>query len=219
MKKILTIILSLSLLLIGCSACGNQSKKTAPSASPKQSAPAATEASKTVTDPYANKIYFTIEMANGGVMKGELYPDLAPITVANFVKLADAKFYDGLIFHRVMPGFMIQGGGFTPDMKQKPADAIKGEFSANGVKNGLSHTRGVLSMARTNVPDSASSQFFIMHADSTQLDGQYAAFGKVTEGLEVVDQIAKTATQTLADKGMENVPVEPQIIKTITIQK
>lgn len=219
MKKLITILLSATLLIIGCSACGSKTENANPSASPSQTAPAKDDDKKTPpADLYANKTYFTIEMENGGVMKGELYPDLAPISVANFIKLANDKFYDGLIFHRVMSGFMIQGGGFTPDMKQKPADTIKGEFSANGVKNDLPHTRGVISMARTNVPDSASSQFFIMHADTASLNGQYAAFGKITEGLEIVDEIAATETKSIAELGMDDIPVEPQIIKTITIQ-
>ena len=157
----------------------------------------------------------TIEMTDGGIIKLELYPDIAPITVENFVKLAEDGFYDGLIFHRVIPGFMIQGGGFTESMEQKKADTIKGEFSSNGVKNDLLHARGVISMARTMIPDSASSQFFIMHKDSPHLDGQYAAFGKVTEGMEVVDKIAATKTGTVS--GMSDVPVTPQVIKTITI--
>lgn len=160
---------------------------------------------------------FTIELTDGSVMRGELYPDIAPISVANFVKLANDKFYDGLIFHRVIDGFMIQGGGFDMSLEQKETASIKGEFSANGVQNDLKHTRGVLSMARTNVMDSASSQFFIMHQDTPSLDGQYAAFGKVTEGLDVVDKIAKSETFSLPN-GMSDVPVEPIGIKTITIK-
>ena len=166
----------------------------------------------------SDPIAFTIEMEDGSVMKGELYPDVAPITVENFVKLCNEDFYSGLIFHRVIPGFMIQGGGYDADMNEKPADTIKGEFETNGVKNDLKHTRGVISMARTNVPDSASSQFFIMHDDASYLDGQYAAFGKITEGLEVIDKIAGVKTQSLPN-GMEDVPVEPQVIKSITIDE
>lgn len=159
----------------------------------------------------------TIEMASGGIMKAELYPDVAPVTVENFVKLANEGFYDGLIFHRVIPGFMIQGGGYDENYKLKEADSIVGEFSANGYKNDLKHTRGVLSMARTSVPNSASSQFFIMHEDAPHLDGQYAAFGKLTEGYEVLDAIAETETASVS--GMDDVPVSLQVIKTIRVDK
>lgn len=152
-----------------------------------------------------------IEMENGGIIKAELYPDVAPITVENFVSLIERNFFDGLIFHRVIPGFMIQGGGFTADGQHKETDSIKGEFDGNGVTNPLKHTRGVLSMARTMFPNSASSQFFIMHEDAPHLDGQYAAFGKVTEGIEVVDEIAETPTD------MQDKPIEDQIIKTIRL--
>lgn len=150
-----------------------------------------------------------IEMENGGIIKAELYPDIAPITVENFAKLIEDNFFDGTIFHRVIEGFMIQGGGYTAEGTQKDADSIKGEFDKNGVPNPLKHTRGVLSMARTMFPDSASSQFFIMHDDAPHLDGQYAAFGKVTEGIEYVDEIAETPTD------MQDKPIEDQIIKTI----
>ena len=150
-----------------------------------------------------------IEMEDGGVMKGELYPEIAPISVENFLKLIDQDFFAGLIFHRVIPGFMIQGGGYDKDFNHQEADSIKGEFRSNGVANDLLHTRGVLSMARTMVPDSASSQFFIMHADAPHLDGDYAAFGKITEGLEVVDQIAN------APRNIQDCPNQPIVIKTI----
>ena len=150
-----------------------------------------------------------IEMADGGIIKAELYPDVAPITVENFVKLIGESFFDGLIFHRVISGFMIQGGGMDATGKQKKAESIKGEFDANGVKNTLKHKRGVLSMARTMFPNSASSQFFIMHMDAPHLDGQYAAFGKVTEGMDVVDRIAECDTDRMDQ------PVVPQVIKTI----
>lgn len=163
-------------------------------------------------------VNFTIEMEDGSVMKGELYPDVAPITVKNFIKLCNEDFYAGLVFHRVIPGFMIQGGGYDADLTPKNADSIKGEFTANGVKNELKHTRGVISMARTSVPDSASSQFFIMHDDASYLDGQYAAFGKITEGLEVVDKIAESETTSNPMVG-DDVPVELPVIKTITIDK
>ena len=141
-----------------------------------------------------------IEMENGGIIKAELYPDVAPITVENFVSLIERNFFDGLIFHRVIPGFMIQGGGFTADGQHKETDSIKGEFDGNGVTNPLKHTRGVLSMARTMFPNSASSQFFIMHEDAPHLDG-----------IEVVDEIAETPTN------MQDKPIEDQIIKTIRL--
>lgn len=152
-----------------------------------------------------------IEMKDGGIIKAELYPETAPITVDNFVKLINENFFDGLVFHRIISGFMIQGGGFDVKGEQKKADSIKGEFDANGVKNDLKHTRGVLSMARTMFPNSASSQFFIMHQDAPHLDGQYAAFGKVTEGMDVVDKIANTKTYH------NDQPVVPQVIKTIRL--
>lgn len=152
-----------------------------------------------------------IIMEDGGVIKAELYPASAPITVANFVKLIEQNFFDGLIFHRVISGFMIQGGGMSADGTPKHTESIKGEFKRNGVDNPLKHTRGVLSMARTMFPNSASSQFFIMHQDAPHLDGEYAAFGKVTEGMDVVDRIANTKTD------YNDQPIEPQIIKTIKL--
>lgn len=153
----------------------------------------------------------TIEMANGKKIKIELYPDIAPISCENFEKLVKSGFYDGLTFHRVIPGFMIQGGCPKGNGTGGPGWNIKGEFSSNGVKNDLRHTRGVLSMARAMAPDSAGSQFFIMHDDAPHLDGQYAAFGKVVEGIEVVDEIAETATD------FRDMPLEPQIMKKVTI--
>lgn len=150
-------------------------------------------------------------MENGGVISADLYPETAPITVENFIKLIEENFFDGLIFHRVISGFMIQGGGYDVDGNQKEADSIKGEFNANGIENNLKHSRGVLSMARTMFPNSASSQFFIMHEDAPHLDGQYAAFGMVTDGMEVVDEIAETATD------MQDKPIEDCVIKTIRL--
>lgn len=152
---------------------------------------------------------YIIEMENGKEMKLELYPEKAPITVANFEKLVEEKFYDGLTFHRVISGFMIQGGCPKGDGTGGPKEKIKGEFSANGVPNDLKHTRGVLSMARAMDPNSAGSQFFIMHQDAPHLDGQYAAFGKVVEGIETVDEIAACETD-YSDK-----PVKPVVIKRI----
>ena len=154
---------------------------------------------------------FVIEMENGDVMRGELYPELAPITVENFEKLAGEHFYDGLTFHRVIPGFMIQGGCPRGNGTGGPGYQIKGEFAANGVANELKHTRGVLSMARAMDPDSAGSQFFVMVADAPHLDGQYAAFGKVTEGMDAADNIVSVKTD------WHDCPREKQVIKTITI--
>lgn len=155
---------------------------------------------------------FTIEMTDGGVMKGELYEDIAPETVANFEKLANEGFYDGLIFHRVIPGFMIQGGCPNGNGMGGPGYTIKGEFSANGFKNDLKHERGVLSMARAMDPNSAGSQFFIMTTTSPHLDGQYAAFGKVTEGMETADKIVSARTNMM-DK-----PLIDQKIKSIRVE-
>lgn len=152
---------------------------------------------------------YIIEMENGKEMKLELYPEKAPITVANFEKLVEEKFYDGLTFHRVISGFMIQGGCPKGDGTGGPKEKIKGEFLANGVPNDLKHTRGVLSMARAMDPNSAGSQFFIMHKDAPHLDGQYAAFGKVVEGIETVDEIAACETD-YNDK-----PLKPVVIKRI----
>lgn len=152
------------------------------------------------------------ELENGKKIKAELYPDVAPITVANIEKLIKEGFYDGLIFHRVIPGFMIQGGCPEGTGMGGPKERIKGEFLANGVVNNLKHTRGVLSMARTADPNSAGSQFFIMHADAPHLDGQYAAFGKVIEGMEAVDEIAETPTD-YSDR-----PLKEQKIKKVTIE-
>lgn len=151
-----------------------------------------------------------IEMADGGIIKIELNPEAAPITVANFEKLVKEGFYDGLIFHRVINGFMIQGGDPTGTGMGGSPDNIKGEFADNGVQNPISHKRGVISMARTPDMNSASSQFFICHADATFLDGQYAAFGKVTEGMDVVDRIAAVDTN-YADK-----PIVDEVMKKVT---
>ncbi|MDD7466455.1 MAG: peptidylprolyl isomerase [Floccifex porci] len=157
-------------------------------------------------------IEIIITMENGDVMEAELYPSIAPETVKNFVKLIEEKFYDGIIFHRVIPGFMIQGGDPKGNGTGGSKETIKGEFDANGFRNTLKHTRGVLSMARTYDPNSASSQFFIMHKDAPHLDGQYAAFGKITKGIEVVDKIASVKTD-FRDK-----PKTPQVMKTIRLK-
>ena len=159
----------------------------------------------------ANPI-ITSQMKDGGVMKAELYPDIAPESVKNFVDLASKGFYNGLIFHRVIPGFMIQGGDPEGTGMGGPGYSIKGEFTANGFRNDLKHTRGVLSMARAMDPNSAGSQFFIMHEDYPSLDGQYAAFGKLIEGIEVVDEIANVRTD------YNDRPLEPQQIEFMTVQ-
>ncbi len=154
----------------------------------------------------------TIEMENGDVIKAELYPETAPNTVNNFISLINKGYYNGLIFHRVIPGFMIQGGDPKGTGTGGPGYSIKGEFDSNGVKNPVKHTRGVLSMARTMAPNSAGSQFFIMHEDAPHLDGQYAAFGKVIEGIEAVDNICAVRTD-YNDK-----PRTPQRMKTVTVE-
>lgn len=153
----------------------------------------------------------TFTMENGDVMKAELYPDVAPNTVNNFISLVKKGFYDGLIFHRVIAGFMIQGGDPEGSGIGGPGYSIKGEFNYNGVENNLKHSRGVLSMARAQHPDSAGSQFFIMHADAPHLDGQYAAFGKLVEGEDVLDSIASI------DTDWSDRPRTPQVMKTVTV--
>ncbi|MCR4729165.1 MAG: peptidylprolyl isomerase [Lachnospiraceae bacterium] len=160
----------------------------------------------------ADKPIVTIKMKGGDTIRLELYPDIAPITVQNFVDLVQKNFYDGLIFHRVIKGFMIQGGDPEGTGMGGPGYSIKGEFAQNGVKNDLKHTEGVISMARSMMPDSAGSQFFIMHKTSPHLDGAYAAFGKVIEGMEVVNKIAETATD-YSDR-----PLDPQIMETVTVE-
>ncbi len=154
----------------------------------------------------------TIKMDDGDIIKAELYPEIAPNTVNNFISLANSGFYNGIIFHRVIRGFMIQGGCPDGTGMGGPGYSIKGEFTHNGFKNDLAHTPGVLSMARTMIPDSAGSQFFIMHRAAPHLDGEYAAFGKVTEGLDVVDKIASVMT------GPNDKPVVPQIIESMTVE-
>ena len=154
----------------------------------------------------------TIEMESGAVMSGELYPEIAPNTVNNFIALANSGFYDGVVFHRVIPGFMIQGGDPSGNGTGGPGYEIKGEFSAYGFKTDLKHTLGVLSMARTMIPDSAGSQFFIMVADAPHLDGQYAAFGKITENAQAAVDISRVNRNMYND-----MPKKPQVIKTIRV--
>lgn len=154
----------------------------------------------------------TINMENGGFIKAELYPDIAPNTVNNFISLINSHFYDGVIFHRVIKGFMIQGGDPDGTGMGGPDYSIRGEFSSNGFRNDLKHSAGVLSMARTMMPDSAGSQFFVMHKDSPHLDGDYAAFGKVIEGMDIVDAIAETETD------YNDRPLSEQKIKRMTVE-
>lgn len=154
----------------------------------------------------------TITMNTGDVMKAELYPETAPNTVNNFISLIKKGFYDGVGFHRIIAGFMIQGGDPDGNGMGGPGYSIKGEFTSNGFKNDLKHSKGVLSMARTQIPDSAGSQFFIMHADAPHLDGEYAAFGKLTEGFDVLDKIATTTTDW-SDR-----PRTPQVMESVTVE-
>ena len=201
LKKIIALLLGLMML------CSLACAKEATSAPAAEKTETKEETNVDKTHPIA-----TITMKDGGVIELELYPEIAPESVKNFISLSNSGFYDGLIFHRVIAGFMIQGG--DPDGRGTggPGYCIKGEFSANGVKNDLSHLRGVISMARAQPFDSAGSQFFICHADSQFLDGQYAAFGKVTSGLDVVDRIAKTTTDS-RDK-----PYKDQIMETVRVE-
>ena len=200
MKKICLVLLATMLVLTGCSQTSEQetTQQTTQSTQTTQTKGDAdmkaivTMKTVTVDKTDAQKPIVTIEMESGGIIKAELYPDVAPITVENFISLIEKGFYNGLTFHRNIPGFVIQGGCPQGTGTGGPGYTIKGEFSSNGVENNLKHTRGVLSMARSQDPDSAGSQFFIMHADAPHLDGEYAAFGKVIEGMDVVDKIANT---------------------------
>jgi peptidyl-prolyl cis-trans isomerase B (cyclophilin B) len=212
LKKRLTII-SMFLLFLFISGC---EKAPANQQSPTNSNTPA----KSENKPDANykskysgkKPIVIIEMEDGSKMKAELYPDIAPKTVDNFVSLTEKNFYDGLIFHRVIPGFMIQGGDPNGNGTGGPGYNIEGEFIKNGFKNDLKHTRGVLSMARSSAPNSAGSQFFIMVADTPQLDGDYASFGKVIEGMEVADKIVNVKT------GTNDKPEVPQKMKKVTVE-
>ncbi|MCM3204341.1 peptidylprolyl isomerase [Paenibacillus sp. CC-CFT742] len=195
-KKTTAASLIMALLLIVISACGR------PSSSATEPVPAPPEGQNPVA---------TIEMQDGQKIVIELYPDIAPNTVYNFISLANQGFYDGLIFHRVVPGFMIQGGDPNGDGTGGPGYAIKGEFTSNGHKNNLKHTRGIISMARGDSLDSAGSQFFIMLADADHLDNAFASFGKVTEGMDVVDGIAAQ------EVGQNDKPVTDQVMKKVTV--
>lgn len=201
MKKKFSFLLVLAVLVMGLSACGS-SKSDTTSETKATKAPKATETAEATKKPESKttdtkgKHHAKIKVKDYGTIEVELDGDTAPITVANFIKLVNEKFYDGLTFHRIISGFMIQGGDPLGNGTGGSDETIKGEFSSNGVENNISHKRGVISMARSSDPDSASSQFFIMHQDSTYLDGEYAAFGKVTKGMKVVDKICEDATPT-----------------------
>ena len=188
MKKFLVVLICAFMVCTLITACGDKTEKT-----PENTA--APEASADITQKEENKIMVEITMKDGGKMQLELYPDVAPATVENFVKLVNDGFYDGLTFHRIIKGFMIQGGDPEGTGMGGSKDTIKGEFKQNGVQNDLKHTRGVISMARSQNPNSASSQFFIMHDDAPYLDGQYAAFGKMVSGFEELDKLAETPVQ------------------------
>lgn len=199
MKRLLPILLAV--LLLAAFGCTKQNGDATPE----------TTEEPTVKNPIA-----TITMKDGGTMKLELYPDVAPNTVKNFISLANSGFYDGLTFHRIYAGFMIQGGDPEGNGTGDPGYSIKGEFTANGFENKLSHKRGVISMARANDLDSAGCQFFIMHADYTGLDGSYAAFGMLTEGFATLDKIAMTETEYNM-YGEKSVPVTPVVIESIRV--
>lgn len=229
-KKILSFVVSLSLLpILGC---GGSTTNTGKKDSEEKKAETVQTDAKSDKLDKSDAVHIKIIMTSGDEIEADLYPHIAPKSVDNFVNLIEKKFFDGLIFHRVIEGFMIQGGGYDEsfyegNFNSKETDTVKGEFESNGFTNNLKHTRGVLSMARTNDPNSASSQFFIMHQDSPHLDGEYAAFGEVTKGIEVVDKIASTKTVSVDgtvtymgnqfDQQMDDVPKEPVVIKTIEI--
>ncbi len=224
MKKIICLAIALLLCLTALVSCEDKptdttqgSAETTAHVAPKASEIDMRTISKLdgVTESETETDFVIIDVADFGKIVVRLYPDVAPASVANFKKLVSEKFYDGLIFHRVKKGFMIQGGGFTPDMEQKESATIKGEFASNGFANNLSHARGVIAMARTNVPDSASSQFYICHKTSRVegLNGDYATFGYTIYGLDVVDKIAGVKTQT---KGYyDDVPASNVVINSI----
>ena len=201
MKKKFSFLLVLAVLVMGLSACGG-SKSDTTSETKATKAPKATETAEATKKPESKttdtkgKHHAKIKVKDYGTIEVELDGDTAPITVANFIKLVNEKFYDGLTFHRIMSGFMIQGGDPLGNGTGGSDETIKGEFSSNGVENNISHKRGVISMARSSDPDSASSQFFSLHQDSTSLAGEYAAVGKVTKGMKVVDKICEDATPT-----------------------
>ncbi|TCJ03917.1 peptidylprolyl isomerase [Cytobacillus praedii] len=209
--KSLAFVLTVLLVLFSLAGCGTQAEKgISKDSNDGKSGNKPSEKSEYPSDVTENPVV-TITMENNEVIKLELYPDIAPNTVANFVTLINKGFYDGLIFHRVIPDFMIQGGDPAGNGTGGPDYSIFGEFAANGFENNLKHERGVLSMARTNDPNSAGSQFFIMVNETTQLDGQYAAFGKVIEGMEVVDSIVSV------ERNGSDLPLKEQKMKTVKV--
>lgn len=213
MKKVIKALalgIAAGLMVFAVTGCGTQNTSSTPQTS---STPVVSSAPTAPTAPAADERYVNIEitMEDGGVMKLELDREAAPATVENFVTLVNDGFYDGLTFHRIIEGFMIQGGDPEGTGMGGSTENVVGEFSSNGWENPISHTRGVISMARSQSPDSASSQFFIVHADSVFLDGEYAAFGKLTEGFDVLDKLASVET------GTNDMPIEPVIIKTIRV--
>ncbi|MCR5251909.1 MAG: peptidylprolyl isomerase [Lachnospiraceae bacterium] len=211
MKKHLLAVLCFGVVLAGCTKDAGTTTVQTTAVNTEAEAPEQENEKQ-------EKVYATIDIKDFGTIRLELYPEYAPITVENFTKLAESGFYDGLTFHRIMEGFMMQGGDPTGTGYGDPSqETIKGEFAANGVNNPISHTRGAISMARADDPNSASSQFFIVHKDSTFLDGNYAAFGMVTEGIEVVDAVCETA-QPIDNNG--TIPAEAQpVINSIKISK
>ena len=209
----LVLVLLTALSAVVFAGCGSATSETAGGGSEAQGSENS-GSSATPSDGGSN--IAVIDVTDYGTITVELYPDIAPITVANFKKLINEKFYDGLTFHRIISGFMIQGGDPLGNGTGGSDENIKGEFANNGVSNNLSHTRGVISMARSQDMNSASSQFFIVHQDSTYLDGQYAAFGKVTEGMEVVDAIA--ANTTVQDGNGTVLPADQPVINSITLK-
>lgn len=214
MKKLLLALMSSVLLLTACT--GTKTEFTS-AANETEAEEVKEEKPAEASEPEAKAIKAIIDIKDYGTIELELYPDIAPVTVENFVNLAESGFYDGLTFHRIMYGFMMQGGDPEGTGFGGSDHTIKGEFASNGFDNPLSHKRGVISMARANNPDSASSQFFIIHQDSDFLDGNYAAFGQVTKGIEVVDAVCESA-QPVDDNG--TIPAEAQpVINSITIEK
>lgn len=225
LKRILAAAAAIGIIAV-TAGCGCSNAKAPAKSTPKPTATPAPTMAANVSDLVSSgvlddTIKADIKLKDGREIKVDLYPNLAPITVANFVKLAKEGFYDGLVFHRIIDDFMIQGGGFDENLQQKEAEAIKGEFGSNGVTNNLPHMVGVISMARLgNNKDSASSQFFIMDKYQPSLDGDYAAFGRVNdeESLQVVHDLADVETHNV-DQVMQDVPVELPVIETITIEE
>lgn len=225
LKRILAAAAAIGIIAV-TAGCGCSNAKAPAKSTPKPTATPAPTMAANVSDLVSSGVLddiikADIKLKDGREIKVDLYPNLAPITVANFVKLAKEGFYDGLVFHRIIDDFMIQGGGFDENLQQKEAEAIKGEFGSNGVTNNLPHMVGVISMARLgNNKDSASSQFFIMDKYQPSLDGDYAAFGRVNdeESLQVVHDLADVETHNV-DQVMQDVPVELPVIETITIEE